>query len=108
MTSKKQSLNYRLLGMIAGVLAISHFFPRALIRVLGTENPWTSYFYMYGLGFVCFAIGMMVIMKQGSLNIRRGNERFWFHMLLGGFVFFSTLHGVWIILAIHYPYKGGM
>ena len=106
--NKKKSLNLKLIGIISGTLAISHYFPQALIRVLGTENPWASYFYMYGLGLVCFVLGMFVILKQGALNIRRGNERFWFYILLGGFLFFSTLHGIWIILAIHYPYKGGV
>ncbi|MCB0365868.1 MAG: hypothetical protein H6624_17180 [Bdellovibrionaceae bacterium] len=106
--TKKQPFNFRLLGLIALVLGFSHYFPKTLVSILGTENPWTSYFYMYGLGLVCFGIGLMVILKQGALNLHRGTERFWFHVLLGGFVFFSTLHGVWIILAIHYPFKGGM
>jgi hypothetical protein len=102
----KKPLSLKFWALIAGVIAICYFYPRILVGLLGKENPWTSYFYMYGFGLVTFAIGMLVILKSGALKPGRGNERMWMHLLLGGFVFFSTLHGLWVILAINIPFKG--
>ena len=104
MSAKK--LSPKFWGLVVGIFAICYFYPRLLVNVLGESNPWTSYFYMYGFGLVTFAIGMLVILKSGALKPSRGNERMWMHMLLGGFVFFSTLHGLWVILALNVPFKG--
>lgn len=103
----KRKLNPKFWAVVAGILAICYFYPRALVSLLGEDNPWTSYFYMYGFGLVTFSVGMFVILKSGALNPHRGNERMWMHLLLGGFVFFSTFHGIWIILALNIPYLGG-
>ena len=37
----------------------------------------------------------------------RGREGFWFLVLIGGFLFFLLLHGLWILAALRAPYLGG-
>ena len=46
---KKANRNLILI-LIPLCLAFIFFYPRMLIATLGPENPWTSYFYQYGLG----------------------------------------------------------
>ena len=103
----KKKLNPKFWGLVTGIIAFCYIYPRILVSVLGEDNPWTSFLYMYGFGLLTFGLGMLIILKTGALNPNRGNERTWMHLLLGGFVFFSTLHGLWIILALNIPYLGG-
>ncbi len=85
-------------------LVVAFFFPRILIHTLGEAHPVTSYLYMYGLGFMVFLIGLVVVLRFGAC---RPNERpldaFWFKVMIGGFVFFLSLHGLWILLALKMP-----
>lgn len=100
------SSKLKLLLIIASVIAFIFFYPRWLISALGAENPWTSYLYMYGLGFVVFLIGMVIIRSSGSLVLGRGRDSHWYKYLLGGFIFFAALHGIWIYLSLTIPFKG--
>ena len=65
-----------LVGAIALILAFVYFFPRYLIASLGPANPWTSYFYQYGLGLVAFSIGIYIILKSGACQFGRGARFF--------------------------------
>lgn len=95
-------------GLIAvAIIAFSYVYPRLLIEYLGESNPWTSYLYMYGLGLVCFLTGLLLILKTKACQLGRGHDTFWFKVLVFGYVFFATLHGTWIYLAISLPVKGG-
>ena len=88
-------------------LAIAYFYPRFLVNTLGPENPWTSYFYLYGFGFLYTGSGLVLILKTGACHLERPRDRFWFKMLILGFVYFASLHAVWIYLALSIPYLGG-
>ena len=96
------------LTTIAVLLGIVFAFPRLLSTWLGNDNPWTSYLYMYGFGLVFFSLGILLILKTGACKPGRGRDRFWLGVLLGGFVFFATLHAVWILAALYLPQQGGM
>ncbi|MBU1694659.1 MAG: hypothetical protein KKC51_11940 [Verrucomicrobia bacterium] len=93
--------------MIVGVLAFIYAFPRAIIRWLGESNPWTPYFYLYGLGLVTFLIGLRIILRARACQPGRGRDTFWFGVLLAGFIFFAVLHAAWILAALYFPFKGG-
>lgn len=104
----KRKLNPKFWGFVTGLMAIIYIYPRIIVGLFGEDDPWTSYFYMYGYGLITFALGMLIVMKSGALKPGRGNETLWFRFLLGGFVFFSTLHGLWIIMSLHIPFRGGV
>ena len=36
----------------------------------------------------------------------RGRDTLWVSLVLGGLVFFVSLHATWIALALYFPYKG--
>ena len=93
---------------ILAVLVFAFSYPRLLVSWLGEANPWTSYLYMYGLGFVVFFIGLVTIRKSKACLPGRGRDGFWYKVLIGGFVMFATLHGTWVALALYMPHYGGV
>ena len=84
-----------------------YVYPRLIVSQLGMENPWTSYLYQYGLGFVFFLIGIWLILKTRACQFGRGRDSFWFKVLIFGFIFFAGGHAIWIYLALKIPYLGG-
>lgn len=93
--------------IIAGLLAFVFFFPRVIIRLWGAGNPWTSYFYQYGLGLVFFLIGLWVILSSGACVPGRGRDTFWLGILIAGFIFLAVVHALWIWISLVVPYRGG-
>jgi hypothetical protein len=61
---------------------------------------------MYGHGLMFFAVGIWTILKTGACQLGRGRDSHWFNVLIGGFIFFATLHGTWVYLAVSAPFKG--
>ncbi len=100
-------INVKILSAVIFVLIFSFSFPRFLIATFGKDSPWTSYLYMYGLGGVCFAIGIWLILQTRACQIGRGHDTFWFKVLLGGYLFFASLHGFWVWFSLSYPVIGG-
>ena len=92
---------------ITVILALIYYYPRLLIERFGLASPWTSYFYQYGFGFVTFMVGIWVILSTGACKPGRGRDGLWFLILIGGFLFFLVLHGVWIVAALRAPHLGG-
>jgi hypothetical protein len=101
------SKSTRTMAIIAGVLVFTFVFPRLLLQWMGPADPWTSYLYQYGFGLVTFAIGIGIILRSGACRVGRGRDGIWLGVLLGGFVFFATLHALWIVAAESFPYLGG-
>lgn len=93
---------------LVSVLAFIFIFPRAIIRWLGVESPWTPYFYLYGLGTITFLIGLRIIWVARSCQLGRGRDTFWFGVLWFGLFFFMVVHALWIWLALTMPFKGGI
>jgi hypothetical protein len=106
MVEKKKKLPTSM--KIIFILIFIFVYPRLLISWLGAGNAWTSYLYQDGLGLVDFLIGIDLIKKTGAYKKGRGHDDFWFKWLIFGFFFFAILHAVWILLALHLPFKGGI
>jgi len=92
------------IGLVLGAVFV---LPRALVAWRGSEDPWTSYFYQYGLGLLTFLVGIGVILRSGACRPGRGRDGFWLGVLFAGFCFFAALHAVWIVAARSLPYLGG-
>lgn len=92
--------------IIPVVAAFIFFYPRFLIDTLGKDNPWTSFLYQYTFGLVFFGLGILLILKTKACVPGRGRDSLWLKFLIGGFLFFFTLHATWVYLALHIPYKG--
>jgi len=94
-------------AIILVLLVTIYTYPRLIISWLGEENPWTSYLYLYGFGLVFFLMGIYLIFRTGACKLGRGHDTFWFGILIGGFIFFASVHALWILAAQNIPYLGG-
>ncbi len=61
---------------------------------------------MYGNGLVFFGFGLSCILRSKACHLGRGRDSFWFNVLVVVFVFFASLHAIWIGLAQNLPFKG--
>jgi 4-hydroxybenzoate polyprenyltransferase len=84
---------------ISFCLLVTYFLPRLLSKYLTNENPWTSYIYIYTLGGLFFLIGLNIVVQTKSLNLNQKLDRTWLSNMILGFIFFASLHGVWIYLS---------
>ncbi len=102
-----QKSNKIIIGVLIPVLAAFIFYyPRFLIDVLGKANPWTSYLYQYTFGLIFFSLGILLILRTGACQPGRGRDSLWLGILIGGFVFFASFHGIWVFMSLYWPAKG--
>lgn len=65
-------------------------------------QSWLPFIYLYGVGGIFFFSGMYVILKSGSLNLKKRQHLFWVKVLFGGFFFFMFFHAFLIIAALYF------
>jgi hypothetical protein len=108
-SSVSGSRGFSAIALLVTVACIAFFFafPRLLVRTLGEDSPWVSYFYLYGNGLVVFLIGIGVILRSGACKLGRGWDTWWFLVLLAGYLFFAAMHAAWILAALRIPFRGG-
>ncbi len=61
---------------------------------------WWPYLYQYGVGLVIFVTGLVLILRYKSCVLSRQQDRFWFGVLLFGFVWYAGIHLLWYLAAI--------
>ena len=99
--------NKILIGVLIPVIAaFVYFYPRLLIELLGKENPWTSYLYKYTFGLIFFSLGILMVIRTGACKPGRGRDSLWLSILIGGFIFFASFHGIWVFMSLYWPVKG--
>jgi drug/metabolite transporter (DMT)-like permease len=99
--------NKIIISTLALFMAIFIFyFPRMLISYLGTDNPWTSYFYQYAFAFLYFGSGILLALRSKACQPGRGRDSLWLALSIGGFIFLAVFQGVWVYMSIHWPFKG--
>ena len=67
---------------------------------MGIPDYWWPYIYLYGVGLIIFVIGLVIILRSGSCKLSRRHDRFWFGVLIFGFVWYSGIHLLWYLAAI--------
>lgn len=85
--------------VLAVNLAIVYFVPRLLSSSLGADNPWTSFWFQYIMGGLVFANGIWLVLSAKSCILSRAQDRFWFKIMIFGFVCYFVVHMGWIYLA---------
>ncbi len=73
-----------------------------LLVVLPFTRTWLPYLYLYGVGGLFFFIGMILILKMGSLDRRRKRDRFWLKILLFGYFYYAFIHLFLTYAALHW------
>jgi hypothetical protein len=65
-------------------------------------ETWLPFIYLYGVGGIFFIIGMWLIIKSKSLNLKKKRHRHWLRLLIFGFFFFVALHAFLTIAALYF------
>ena len=66
-----------------------------------TDPHWWPFLYQYGVGLVIFLTGIAIILGYKSCNFTRQRDRFWFGVLIFGFVWYMGIHFLWYMAAYH-------
>jgi hypothetical protein len=61
---------------------------------------WLPFIYLYGVGGFIFFIGIYIILKSKSLKTERLYHRKWLFILIFGFFYYLTIHGLLTLAAL--------
>ncbi|MCH7613374.1 MAG: hypothetical protein IIB95_02900 [Candidatus Marinimicrobia bacterium] len=70
--------------------------------MLTSQHTWIPYLYLYGVGGLFFLLGMIIIRKSGSIDLRRKSHRMWNRVLIFGFFWFMVIHAILIYAALNW------
>jgi hypothetical protein len=62
---------------------------------------WWPFLYQYGVGLIIFLIGLAMILGYRSCVLTRKHDRFWFGVLIFGFLWYVSIHLAWYLAAIY-------
>ncbi len=68
--------------------------------MLPFSKTWLPYLYLYGVGGCLFITGMWLVLRHKALNLKFQKHRYWFMILIGGFIWYALIHAVVILAAI--------
>lgn len=74
---------------------------------MNVPDYWWPYLYQYGVGLVIFVTGMVMILRYKSCNLERESDRFWFGVLIFGFIWYAGIHFLWYMAALYIMPAGG-
>lgn len=64
-------------------------------------STWIPFLYLYLVGGLFFAVGLLIIIKSGALNKNNPRHRRWLKIMVCGYFFFLILHFSLIIAALY-------
>lgn len=63
-------------------------------------HTWLPYIYLYGVGGLLFLVGVIVVVKSGSLDLKKSYHRTWLTVLFFGLIWFMVMHALWNMAAL--------
>ena len=63
-------------------------------------HTWFPFIYLYGVGGIAFLIGMFLIIWTRALSLRKMHHKKWLFVLIFGFLYYASIHGTFIIMAL--------
>jgi len=66
------------------------------------SHSWLPFIYLYGLGGLLFISGIIITLKSGSFNLKNHVHQQWLWVLVFGFIWYMTMHGVLTLVALGY------
>ena len=82
------------------------FFPRWLVSRFGEGHFISSYLYIYGSGIPFFILGVCLLIRSKALDFRIKGEKKWLWFFILGLTWYLIAHGLWILVAVSFPFKG--
>jgi len=66
------------------------------------SRTWLPFIYLYGVGGIIFLLGMFLVLKSDSLNLKRSHHRIWLFILFLGFAWYVVIHSTVSLAALGY------
>lgn len=66
------------------------------------SHTWLPFIYLYGVGGIFFVIGIIITKKSKAMDLSKKRHRFWFKILIFGFVYYMALHFILTIAALYW------
>ncbi len=60
---------------------------------------WLPYFYQYAVSAFLVAIVAGLALRSKALDLKRSEDAWTLFFVIGGFVFYALLHGLWLYAA---------
>jgi len=70
--------------------------------MLDFARTWLPFIYLYGVGGIIFILGMVLVLRSRSLNLKRRYHRIWLFILFLGFAWYVVLHSTVSLSALGY------
>jgi len=70
--------------------------------MLDFSRTWLPFLYLYGVGGIIFILGMVLILRSGSLNLKKRFHRIWLFILFLGFTWYVVIHSTLSLAALGY------
>jgi len=64
-------------------------------------DSWLPFIYLYVGGGIFFLAGMIFIRKTKAIDMRLKRDRFWWKVMLFGFIYYMAIHAFLIIAALY-------
>ena len=64
-------------------------------------DSWLPFIYLYVGGGIFFLAGMILIRKTKAIDMRLKRDRFWWKVMLFGFIYYMAIHAFLIIAALY-------
>ena len=68
--------------------------------MLDFSRTWLPFIYLYGVGGIVFALGLILILRTKALRPSYDRHKKWLWVLFYGFFFWAGLHATFIFLAL--------
>jgi hypothetical protein len=69
---------------------------------MSLPDYWWPYIYQYSVGGFIFVFGMYLILRNRACVLNRPQDRFWFTVLIIGFIWYATMHLSWFLAGIYW------
>jgi len=66
------------------------------------HHTWLPFIYLYGLGGILFLLGIIITRRAGALDLSRPKHRMWMVILIFGFIWYFSIHGLLNLAALDY------
>ena len=65
-------------------------------------DTWLPYIYLYVAGGIFFLVGLIIIRKSGALDMKNKKHRFWYKVIIFGFIYFAVMHALLTVAALYW------
>lgn len=65
-------------------------------------DTWLPYIYLYAVGGLFFLVGMIIVRKSGAIDLNNKKHRFWYRVMIFGFIYFAAMHALLNIAALYW------